>query len=294
MKGFIDYTINVNGRLIDLSEPCVMGILNVTPDSFYAGSRRQTESEIAARTNQIITEGGLIIDVGAFSTRPGAAQVTAGEELERMRRALTIVRSEQPDAVISIDTFRPEVAEMAVREFAAGIINDVSEGNTDGAFGSTTEQNHGADTAKDGSEYPEMFRTVARLGVPYILMSTKPDIERMLMAFSREVQQLRDLGQKDIILDPGFGFGKSIEQNYSVLANLNKLGVLGLPVLAGASRKSMIYRLNGTTADEALNGTTVINTIAMMRGGASILRVHDVKEAVEAANIIKMVLSAET
>lgn len=292
MKGLLSYTINVNGRLIDLSEPCVMGILNVTPDSFYAGSRRQTEAEIAARTNQIVSEGGLIIDVGAFSTRPGAAQVTADEELERMRRALSIVRNEQPEAILSIDTFRPEVAEMAVKEFQAGIINDVSEGNVDGAFGSTTEQNTGADTAKDGSEYPEMFRTVARLGVPYILMSTKPDIETMLLAFSKEVQQLRDLGQKDIILDPGFGFGKSLEQNYKVLSDLRKLGVMQLPVLVGASRKSMIYRLNGTTADEALNGTTVINTIALLQGGASILRVHDVKEAVEAVRIVKATTAA--
>jgi len=273
---------------MDLSEPCVMGILNATPDSFYAASRKTTDSEIAARANQIIEEGGLIIDVGAFSTRPGAAPVTADEELERMRRALAIVRNEQPDAVISVDTFRPEVAEMAVSEFRAGIINDVSEGNVDGAFGSTTEQNHEADTAKDGSQYPEMFRTVARLGVPYVLMSTKPDIESMLLAFAKEVQQLRDLGQKDIILDPGFGFGKSVEQNYQVLSSLRKLSVLELPVLVGASRKSMIYRLNNTSAALALNGTTVINTIAMLQGGASILRVHDVKEAVEAANIVRM------
>jgi len=265
---------------MDLSEPCVMGILNATPDSFYAASRKTTDSEIAARANQIIEEGGLIIDVGAFSTRPGAAPVTAEEELERMRRALMIVRNEQPDAVISVDTFRPEVAEMAVSEFRAGIINDVSEGNVDGAFGSTTEQNHGADTAKDGSQYPEMFRTVARLGVPYVLMSTKPDIESMLLAFAKEVQQLRDLGQKDIILDPGFGFGKSVKQNYQVLADLRKLSDLELPVLVGASRKSMIYRPNSTSAALALNGTTVINTIAMLQGRASILRVHDVKEAV--------------
>jgi len=288
MKGLLNYTINVGGRLMDLSEPCVMGILNATPDSFYAASRKTTDSEIAARANQIIEEGGLIIDVGAFSTRPDAAPVTADEELERMHRALTIVRNEQPDAVISVDTFRPEVAEMAVSEFRAGIINDVSEGNVDGAFGSTTEQNHGADTAKDGSQYPEMFRTVARLGVPYVLMSTKPDIESMLLAFAKEVQQLRDLGQKDIILDPGFGFGKSVVQNYQVLSDLRKLSVLELPVLVGASRKSMIYRLNNTSAALALNGTTVINTIAMLQGRASILRVHDVKEAVEAANIVRM------
>lgn len=290
MKGLISYTINVGGRLLDLSEPCVMGILNATPDSFYAGSRKQTESEIATRANQIVSEGGRIIDIGTFSTRPGAARVSVSEELERMRRALTIVRREQPEAILSIDTFRPEVAEMAVTEFQAGIINDVSEGNVDGAFGSTAEQNISADTAKDGSEYPEMFRTVARLGVPYILMSTKPTVESMLLAFSREVQQLRDLGQKDIILDPGFGFGKTLEQNYKVLADLKKLTIMELPILVGASRKSMIYRLNGTTPDEALNGTTVINTIAMITGGASILRVHDVKQAVEAVNIVKMTM----
>lgn len=290
MKGLIDYTINVNGRLMSLAEPHVMGILNATPDSFYAGSRRQTDDEIAARADQIIAEGGDIIDIGAFSTRPGAAQVTGSEEMERMRRALTAVRRVQPEAVLSIDTFRPEVAQMAVEEFGAGIINDVSEGNVRGAFGSTTCENSSADTAEDGSEYPEMFRMVARLGVPYVLMSTKPDIESMMIAFAKEVQQLRDLGQKDIILDPGFGFGKTLQQNYAVLADLNKLRFLELPVLVGASRKSMIYRLNGTTADEALNGTTVINTIAMLQGGASIIRVHDVKEAVEAANIVKQVL----
>lgn len=288
MNGLADYSINVNGRLMDLSEPRVMGILNVTPDSFYAGSRRLTEDGIAARADQIVAEGGAIIDIGAFSTRPGAAQVTASEEMERMRRALKAVRSVQPDAVLSIDTFRPEVAQMTVEEFGAGIINDVSEGNVRGAFGSTADENSGAGTAADGGEQPEMFRMAARLGVPYILMSTKPTIESMLLAFAKEVQQLRDLGQKDIILDPGFGFGKTLEQNYSVLAGLRKLRCMELPVLVGASRKSMIYRLNGASAEEALNGTTVINTIALLQGGASILRVHDVKQAVEAANIVRM------
>lgn len=287
MKGLIPYTINVNGRLLDLSEPKVMGILNATPDSFYAGSRRQTEAEIAARAEQIVAEGGAIIDVGAFSTRPGAAKVTLDEEMARMRHALKAVRGVAPDAVLSIDTFRPEVAQMAVEEFGAGIINDVSEGNVNGAFGGDATQTGGGSEALGEGEYPEMFRMVARLGVPYILMSVKPDILSMMKAFAKEVQQLRDLGAKDIILDPGFGFGKTFEQNYELLANLGKLREMGLPVLVGASRKSMIFRLFGTTPDRSLNGTTVVNTLAMVQGGASILRVHDVRECVESVSIVK-------
>lgn len=287
MKGFIDYTINVNGRLVDLSEPQVMGILNVTPDSFYAGSRRQTDYEIASRADQIIAEGGTIIDIGAFSTRPGAAQVTADEEMKRMRHALEIVRGVQPDAVLSIDTFRPEVAKMSVEEFGAGIINDVSEGNVNGAFGGVDASNPEGNVLNDDEEYPQMFRMVAQLGVAYILMSTKPDIKTMLMAFAKEVQQLRDLGAKDIILDPGFGFGKTLEQNYQLLADLGKLRVMELPLLVGVSRKSMIYRLFDATPEEALNGTTVVNVISMLQGGASILRVHDVKPCVEAVGIVK-------
>ncbi len=273
-----------------LGEPQVMGILNVTPDSFYAGSRRQTESEIAARADQIMAEGGSIIDIGAFSTRPGAAIVSADEEMERMRYALVTVRKVQPDAVLSIDTFRPEVAKMAVEEFGAGIVNDVSEGNVNGAFGGVDPTNPQGNTVKDNDVYPAMFRMVAQLGVPYILMSVKPDLRSMMIAFAKEVQQLRDLGAKDIILDPGFGFGKTLEQNYSLLANLGKLREMQLPLLVGASRKSMIFRLFGTTPDGALNGTTVINTISMLQAGASILRVHDVKQCVEAVTIVKEML----
>ncbi len=287
VENFAGYTINVNGRLIDLSVPKVMGILNATPDSFYAGSRRQTAKEIAARAEQIVAEGGDIIDVGAFSTRPGAARVTAGEEMERMRAALTAVRGMQPDAVLSIDTFRPEVARMAVEEFGAGIINDVSEGNVNGAFGGADPSTGIVEKAAGADNVPEMFRTVARMGVPYILMSVKPDIMTMMKAFAAEVQMLRDLGAKDIILDPGFGFGKTLEQNYMLLANLGKLREMELPLLVGVSRKSMIYRLLGTSADEALNGTSVIDTIAMLRGGASILRVQDVREAVETVRIVE-------
>ena len=257
----MEYSINVQGRLIDFSEPQVMGILNVTPDSFYAASRMQTEQEIAERANQIVAEGGTIIDIGACSTRPGFQEISEEEEMERLRFALGIVRREQPDGIISVDTFRPDVARMAVEEFGAGIINDVSEGSA------------------------RMFRMVSRLRVPYILMSQQPTIREMLLSFAEKVQQLRDLGAMDIILDPGFGFGKTLEQNYQIMGELDKLQVMELPVLVGVSRKSMIYKLFGCTPDESLNGTTALNTLALMKG-AAILRVHDVKEAVECCKIV--------
>ena len=272
----MQYSINVGGRLMSLDEPQVMGILNVTPDSFYAGSRKQTEKEIAERCNQIISDGGTMIDIGAFSTRPGAPQVSEEEEMERLRHGLEIVRRQQPNAVLSVDTFRPDVARMAVEEYGVAIINDVSEGGLTGVVNTPLEQEEGP--------YPAIFRMVARLGVPYILMSVKPTVEDMLMAFSREVQQLRDLGVKDIILDPGFGFGKTLEQNYRLLSNMEKLEVLDLPLLVGVSRKSMIFKLLGTDPTGSLNGTTVLHTIALQKG-ASILRVHDVKEAVETIKI---------
>ena len=197
MKGLPNYTINANGRLIDLSNPQVMGILNATPDSFYEGSRKQTERDIADRANQIVAEGGSMIDIGAFSTRPGAAQVTAEEEMQRMRRALTIVRGQQPDAVLSIDTFRPEIARMTVEEFGAAIINDVSEGNINGAFGGADATNPNGETESDDSRYPAIFRMVAKLGVPYILMSTHGEMGDIMINLAREVQMLRDLGVKD-------------------------------------------------------------------------------------------------
>ncbi len=270
------YTINVHGRLVDVSRPQVMGILNVTPDSFYAGSRKTAEREIAERANSIIEEGGSIIDVGAFSTRPGAPEVSEEEEMARLRAGLAIVRREQPDAVVSVDTFRPTVAQMAVEEYGADIINDVSEGGITGRANVPLE--------REDSRYPAIFRMVARLKVPYILMSVKPDVRSMLKAFAAEVQQLRDLGVKDIILDPGFGFGKSLDENYALLGEMDKLAVMELPILAGVSRKSMIFRLIGGSPDNALNGTTAINTLALERG-ASILRVHDVREAAECAAI---------
>ena len=258
----MEYTLNCNGKLITLSSPQVMGILNVTPDSFYSGSRKQTEREIAERTQQILAEGGTMIDVGGCSTRPGSAPVDEEEESRRLRFALEIVRREAPDTIVSIDTFRPDVARMTVEEFGADIINDVSEG---------------AD--------PEMFRMVARLKVPYILMSIAPTIRDMMLRFAREIQQLRDCGQKDIILDPGFGFGKDLQQNYDVMHQLDQLDALSLPVLVGISRKRMVYQLLESDPLQALNGTTVLNTISLMKG-ASILRVHDVKEAVECVRIV--------
>ena len=271
---------------MDLSEPQVMGILNATPDSFYAGSRRRTDDEIKSRADQIVAEGGAVIDVGAYSTRPGAARVTAAEEMERMRAALKAVRSAQPEAVVSVDTFRPEVARMAVEEFGAAIVNDVSGGNVDGAFGG---EEMGEDAYREYSEadVPPMFSEVARLGVPYILMSSRPNVDSIMQDFAPKVQLLRSLGQKDIILDPGFGFGKTVQENYAVLARLGCLREMGLPVLVGASRKSMVSRLLGTDADGSLNGTMVVNTLAVALGGASILRVHDVKECVEAVKIVK-------
>jgi dihydropteroate synthase len=258
----MDYTINVHGQLMELSRAQVMGILNVTPDSFFAGSRKQTEQEIAERTNQIVTDGATIIDIGGCSTRPGSEPASEAEEMQRLRLALEVVRREQPHAVISVDTFRPDVARMTVEEFGADIINDVSEGNV------------------------EMYRMIARLRVPYILMSVQPTLRDMLLAFAREVQQLRDFGVKDIILDPGFGFGKTLAQNYQVMNELERLQVMELPLLVGVSRKSMIYKLLELTPDESLNGTSVLNTIALMKG-ASILRVHDVKEAVECVRIVE-------
>ena len=270
----MQYTINVRGQLIDLSSPMVMGILNATPDSFYSGSRKQTEAEIADRANQIIAEGGRIIDVGAFSTRPGAEEVSVEEETARLRRALGIVRREQPDAIVSVDTYRPLVARQCVEEFGADIINDVSEGGLTGIVGKAIH------------EEGDMFETVARLGVPYILMSVQPTLESMMTAFAAETQRLRDLGAKDIILDPGYGFGKTLEQNYQIMNHAERLLEFGLPVLVGISRKSMIYKLVGGDPTTALNGTTVLNTISLMKG-ASILRVHDVKESAEAVELLR-------
>jgi len=271
--------INIRGRLVSTDKPMVMGILNVTPDSFFSGSRKQSEHEIAERANAIVSEGGNIIDVGAFSTRPGANEVSEQEEMARMRMGLEIVRRQQPNAIVSVDTYRPDVARMCVEEYGADIINDVSEGGITGIANVSLEPSE--------SETPAIFRTVAELGVPYILMSVRNDIQTMLLNAAKEVSMLRQMGVKDIIFDPGFGFGKTLEENYEIMKDLEKLHVLQLPLLVGISRKSMIQRLFGTDADHALNGTTALNTIALMKG-AAILRVHDVKEAVETLKICEL------
>lgn len=256
----MDYSINVKGQLVDLSVPQVMGILNVTPDSFYSDSRAQTEREIILRLRELVSQGATIVDVGGCSTRPDAPLASEADEMQRLRLGLQTIRKEMSEVVLSIDTFRPNVARMAVEEFGADIVNDVSGGCDD------------------------MFRLVAKLGVPYVLTSVEGTLRDVLLTFSDRVQLLRDLGQKDIILDPGFGFGKTLEQNYALMQQLERLTVMELPLMVGVSRKSMVYRKLGFSPAESLNGTTVLNTIALMKG-ASILRVHDVREAVEAVKI---------
>lgn len=279
MNSYLPKYVNVNGQLLDLSTPQVMGILNVTPDSFYAGSRMQTEMEIAARARQILEEGASIIDIGAYSSRPNAEHISSEEEMDRLRVGLEILNRDYPDAVISVDTFRADVAEKCVTEYGVAIINDIAAGEMD----------------------ERMFETVARLGVPYIMMhmqgtpqsmQKEPQYDNLLkdvfLCFARKVQQLRDLGAKDLILDPGFGFGKTMKHNYELMAHLEEFRIFELPLLVGVSRKSMIYRLLGGTPQEALNGTTVLDTVALMKG-ANILRVHDVREAVEAVKIVTAV-----
>ena len=271
--------INVNGRLMDLSEPQVMGILNVTPDSFYAGSRSETEKDIVQRLHQIIDEGASIIDIGGYSSRPNAEHISAEEEMNRLRNGLEIIRKHHPDAVVSVDTFRADIAKMCVEEYGVAIINDISAGQMD----------------------ETMFSTIAQLGIPYIIMHMKGTPQDMQVSpkydhflkeifyyFSEKVQKLRDLGVKDIIIDPGFGlsFGKTLEHNYELMNHLEEFNLFELPLLVGVSRKSMIYKLLGTTPEEALNGTTALHTIALLKG-ANILRVHDVKEAVESIKIVQ-------
>ena len=275
--------INVNGRLMDLSKPQVMGILNVTPDSFYAGSRGVTEQSIVDRLYQCMDEGASIVDIGAYSSRPGADNVSTKEEMDRLRMGLELVRKHRPDAIVSVDTFRADVAKMCVEEYGVALINDISAGQMD----------------------EQMFTTIARLGVPYIIMHMKGTPQDMQIApqydhflkevfyhFSEKVQRLRDLGVKDIIIDPGFGFGKTLEHNYELMNHLEEFALFELPVLVGISRKSMIYKLLGITPEEALNGTTALNTIALQKG-AHILRVHDVREAVETVKIVQQMKTCQ-
>ena len=268
----MEYTLNCNGHLLDLSTPQVMGILNATPDSFYAASRTQTEREIANRAEEILQQGGTIIDVGACSTRPDSKTATEAEEEERLRLALKTIRIVAPDAIVSVDTFRPQLARMAVEEYGVAIVNDV------GAPVNNPEVTI--------ASQKDMFRMVSRLRVPYIYMSRKSNIKDILLDSAEVVDVLRSMGQKDIIIDPGFGFGKTVEENYEVMNGMERLQMLKLPIMVALSRKSMIYRLLESTQEQALAGTIALNTIGLMKG-ADILRVHDVKEAVDCVKIVK-------
>lgn len=278
----VSATINVGGRLVSLDEPQVMGILNVTPDSFFATSRCRSEEEIRQRVCMMRREGATMVDIGAYSSRPGAEEVSVEEELRRLLPAVGIVREEWPDTIISVDTFRAEVARQAV-EAGADIINDISGGEMD----------------------KDMFRTVAELHVPYILMhmqGTPQDMQKaphydnlmceVFRSLGERVEELHEMGVADVIVDPGFGFGKTMAQNYEMMARLGEFRLLGCPILVGISRKSIVYRLLDATPEESLNGTTALNTIALMNG-ASILRVHDVREAVEAIKIYRQCLISD-
>lgn len=279
-----DYTMNLRGKLVELQRPWVMGILNVTPDSFYADSRTpMAEPErIAQRVRQMLAEGADIIDVGAYSSRPGADDISPLEEMHRLEVALTTVREVAPEVYVSVDTFRSEVARQCVEHFGVDLINDISGGVLDRA----------------------MPKVVARLGVPYIIMHMKGNPETMQTApeyqdvvaevlefLARQQQRFFDAGGKDVILDPGFGFGKTLQHNYRLMDRLQDFHELHAPLLVGVSRKSMIYKLLGTTPQDALNGTTVLHTIAMMKG-AHILRVHDVQAAAEARTLVETMWQA--
>lgn len=269
-------TINCRGQLIDISTPAVMGIINITPDSFFSGSRFNSEAAILERVGQIVDEGGSMVDVGAYSSRPGAENVSADIELARLLPALKVIRDRYPNLIVSVDTFRAEVAERVVTEGFADIVNDISGGEMDGA----------------------MFDTVARLKVPYILMHMQgtPDTMQLNPTYrdvvadvslwlSERVDKLRSMGVNDIIIDPGFGFGKTVEHNYSMLNRLDEFRLFQLPLLVGLSRKSMIYKVLDGDPEGSLNGTTALNTVALLKG-ANILRVHDVKEAVECVKLV--------
>ncbi|WP_455498555.1 dihydropteroate synthase [Coprobacter sp.] len=273
--------INLNGDLVALNPPLVMGILNVTPDSFYAGSRCRSEEAVALRAREIVEQGGTIIDIGAYSSRPQADDISQEEEIRRLSGALKIIRTMYPDVYISVDTFRADVARHCVEEFGVSMINDISGGELDN----------------------KMFDTVADLQIPYILMHMRgtPQIMQrytdydnivadLLTYFSKKTDKLRLMGVNDIILDPGFGFSKTLDDNYLLMNRLSDFQTFELPLLSGISRKSMIYRFLGTSPEESLTGTTVLNTLSLL-GGADILRVHDVREAVETVKIVTKTLT---
>lgn len=276
---FKPFSLNIHGRLIEYDRPAVMGIINVTPDSFYAGSRTKAD-EIGRRVRSMIDDGADMIDIGAYSSRSGAAEVSEAEEIDRLSEGMAALREAAPDVVVSVDTFRASVAKAAIEQMGADIVNDISGGDLDG----------------------RMFETVASLRVPYILMhmrGTPADMQTLteypdgvtaevLRDLSVKLRTLRLAGVSDVIVDPGFGFAKTLEQNYRLMADLPMFTeMLDAPVLVGVSRKSMVTRALGITAKDALNGTTVLNTIALL-GGAQILRVHDVKACAEAVRIVSM------
>lgn len=284
MQPFKTYSLNLRGRLVTIDRPWVMGIINITPDSFYGGSRVNDEAALVDRVHAMLADGADVLDVGACSTRPGSEQVDARGEMERLQWALSIIRREAPDMILSVDTYRADVASRCVEEWGADIINDISGGTIDN----------------------DMFATVVRLHIPYVLMHMRGTPETMatltdyddvtadvLEWMARRIDVLRQMGVADVIVDPGFGFAKTLEQNYEMLARLNAFHALEAPLLVGVSRKRMIYTPLGCTADEALNGTTVINTIALQQG-AHILRVHDVRAAAEAVKITSLLRSNDT
>jgi dihydropteroate synthase len=269
--------MKIKGQLIDFSVPKVMGVLNVTPDSFYDGGRYTAEKKIASKVEKMIMEGADFIDVGAYSSRPGAAIISYGEEVRRLSETIKVLKSRFPSIIISIDTFRSGIARKMVEEYGADMINDISAGDMD----------------------KKMFSTIADLQIPYIMMHMQgtpqimqknPKYENVvkdiITIFAGKVEELKLLGIDDVILDPGFGFGKNLDHNYELMNGLGLFAVLNKPIMVGVSRKSMIGKLLGCTPDEALNGTVVLNTIALMKG-IDILRVHDVKEAVEAIRIVE-------
>lgn len=269
-------TINCRGTVVDIETPRVMGIINITPDSFYSGSRYGNEKDVLNRVSQIVEEGGSMVDIGAYSSRSNAVHISEEEEISRLLPILKTIRESYPSLIISVDTFRSNVAIAAVEEGGADIINDISGGDLD----------------------DNMFDTIARLNVPYILMHMQGTPQNMQnnpkyddiiadvsLVLAKKVDVLRSKGVNDIIVDPGFGFGKTLDDNYELYSKIDEFRLFELPILVGVSRKSMIYNFLGITADEALNGTTVLNTIALQKG-TNILRVHDVKEAVETVRIV--------
>ena len=276
-------TINCGGELLDLSQPKIMGVLNITPDSFYDGGKYASKENILGRVRTMINDGCDILDIGAYSSRPGAEIITPSEELKRLSPVLEIVRVEFPDIIISVDTFRSEVVKKVVADFNVNIINDISAGNLD----------------------DKMFETIAELNVPYILMHMQGNpqsmqnnpqynnvIRELMEYFSEKVEKLKLLGVHDLIIDPGFGFGKTVDHNYRILKYLDDFKIFELPILVGLSRKSMIFKLLEISPEEALNGTTALNTLALING-ANILRVHDVKEAKESIKLTNTFLNAK-